>query len=492
MKRASEPENQNKAVKSEETAAPAKQANESLEAEMGEFEDPYGDDFESEDEVFEAGETGNPDDIADVEGTTEDKPESRQRIYIPHRSAPLGSNETMEPDYSTYVMLHSFNVRWPSLSFGIVPDAAGSDRKKFPHQMYLVSGTQASQPKENEINMMKLSSLSKTLIKDESDDENSDDDEDDDGVDTDPVLESRDIPTNSTSNRVRVSPFASRTNEVLAANFAENGNVNLWDLTGAYQSLTRAGAQWSKKPLHTVTAHGSVEGYALDWSPLIQSGSLLSGDVEGKICWTTRHPQGWVTDPQPFMNPVKGHSIEDLQWSPVEKTVFASTGSDGHVRIWDTRQQKRQPALGVRASDVDVNVMSWNTRAPHLLATGHDDGQFSVWDLRTFTKGQPVANFGFHKQAITSIEWNPNDESVLALGSEDSTVSLWDLSVEADDEEVAEQRRQAQGDLEGIPSQLLFLHWQPNAKEVHWHPQISGAVVSTGSDGFSVWKSISV
>lgn len=490
MKRASELEPPTKASKVSEGNASAQPASDALEtSEMGEFEDPYGDDFESEDDVFEAGENGDPEDVEDVEGTKKES-STRQRVYIPHRSAPLGPNEKMEPDYSTYVMLHNFSVRWPSLSFDVIPDSHGSDRRKLPHQMYVVSGTQAGKPKENEVNVLKLSSLTKTLVRDDSSDEESEDD--DDGMDSDPILESRDIPTNSTTNRTRVSPFASRTAEVLAANMAENGNVNIWDLTGAYQSLLKAGAQWNKKPLYTIKSHGSTEGYALDWSPLIQSGSLLTGDIEGNIYWTTRQTKGWTTDPRPFKNPTSGHSIEDIQWSPVEKTVFASCGSDGHVHIWDTRQPERKPALSVRASNVDVNVLSWNRKAPHLLATGHDDGSFAVWDLRTFTSGKPVAQFDFHKQAITSIEWNPNDESVLVVGSEDSTVSIWDLSVEADDEEVAEQHREAGGDLDDIPSQLLFLHWQPNVKEVHWHPQIPGAVVSTGSDGIAVWKSISV
>lgn len=500
MKRSSEPQNPSKASKISEVTSPSKIEEQPAvnEAEMGEFEDPYGDEFESEDEVFEAGETGNPEDLDDVEGTKtvqqnpaeeEEVTTTGSRVYIPHRSTPLGPNEKMEPDYSTYVMLHSFNVKWPSMSFDILPDGHGSDRRKFPHQMYLATGTQAAKPKENDINVIKLSSLSKTLINDDSDEDNSDDD--DEGVDADPVLESRDITTNSTTNRFRVSPFAAKTNEYLGASMAENGDVYIWDLTGAYQSLVKAGAQWSKKPIHTIKNHGSAEGYAIDWSPLIQNGSLLTGDIDGKIYWTSRTPQGWTTNPQAYVNPVKGASVEDLQWSPAEKNVFASCGSDGFVRIWDTRQSSK-PALNAKASSVDINVMSWNKKAGHLLATGHDDGAFAVWDLRTITKGSPVAQFDFHKQPITSIEWNHSDESVLALGSEDSTVSLWDLSVEADDEEVMAQHRDANGDLDGIPPQLLFLHWQPNVKEVHWHPQIPGALISTGSDGFSVWKSISM
>lgn len=491
--------------------APKAGAGEEYDAEMGEFEDPYGDDFESEEEIFEAGDDVENEEDPDakleaigeeaemeedgVDSTTTTKQsKTTPGVFLPNRGT-LGPDEVMEADPTTYHMLHSINVQWPCLSFDILEDNLGSERQGYPQTAYIVTGTQAKRAKDNEIMVMKFSSLSKTLVRDDSESESDDDDVDDE---SDPVLETKSLPTRETTNRIRVSPHARQTGEYLTASMSEGGDVYVWDVTPHFKSFDTPGTVISKqmnRPVHTISVHGNVEGYAVDWSPAIPTGALLTGDISGRIHLTTRTQSGWTTDRTPFEG-TQG-SVEEIQWSAVERSVFASGGSDGMIRIWDTRKKKHQPALSVKATDTDINVMSWNKKADYsyLLASGHDDGSWGVWDLRSFkasTVPSPVASFAFHRKPITSVEFHPSDASVVAVASEDSFVTLWDLSVEADDEEIRAQNRDANGELDEVPSQLLFAHWQRNAKEVHWHPQVPGMLISTGSDGFSLFKTISV
>lgn len=103
----------------------------------------------------------------------------------------------------------------------------------------------------------------------------------------------------------------------------------------------------------------------------------------------------------------------------------------------------------------------------------------------------PVASFGWHRAPVTSIEWHPIEDSIFAASGADDQVTLWDLAVEQDDDEMTDSA----GGLgeQGVPSQLLFVHQgQKDVKEVHWHPQIPGAVISTALDGFNIFKTISV
>ncbi|KAJ1832579.1 Ribosome assembly protein rrb1, partial [Coemansia sp. RSA 2708] len=92
--------------------------------------------------------------------------------------------------------------------------------------------------------------------------------------------------------------------------------------------------------------------------------------------------------------------------------------------------------------------------------------------------------------------WCPTDESVLAVSGADDQLTLWDLAVELDAEEEARHRDAmvgADGAKREVPPQLLFIHQgQSQIKELHWHPQIPGALASTAASGFNIFKTISV
>ncbi|KAK4173745.1 putative ribosome assembly protein [Triangularia setosa] len=458
--------------------------------EMGEFEDEFEDEFESEDEIIEAGVDGRPDAEREAEeGAMElDNP---QGTFIVGRTK-LEPGQTLSPDPTTYRMLHNLSTPWPCLSFDIIRDSLGDSRNVYPMTMYTVAGTQAENSKssDNSLMVMKLSALSKMQG---GDDDDSSDDEDED-EDSDPLLEHKSIPLSSTTNRIRAhqapATGASQTPTTLTATMTESTNVYIHDITPHLASFDTPGTiitPQQNKPLCTIRAHKS-EGYAVDWSTLHPQGKLLTGDNDGLIYVTTRTDGGgFVTDNRPFA----GHtsSVEELQWSPSEASVFASASSDGTIRVWDVRSKARKPALSMQVSNVDVNVMSWSKQTTHLLASGDDAGVWGVWDLRQWKsdgKPSPIASFDYHKEQITSVEWHPIDDSIVAVSAGDNTVTIWDLAVELDDEESKDT-----GGVADVPPQLLFVHYQNLAKEVHWHPQIPGVLSATGEE-FSVFRTISV
>ncbi|KAF3908946.1 Coronin-1A [Orbilia brochopaga] len=455
---------------------------------VGEFEDPYEDEMDSDGDVVEAETESEMEEDEDDEAMDVDT--EAYRISRPQE--PLGKDEVLEPDPSAFHMLHNMGTKWPCLSFDIISDDLGDNRQTYPATVYLVTGTQASKPKDNEITVMKLSGLSR-MKQDPEDSDEEESDSDDDDNDDDPILESRHIPLSTTTNRIRTSSTPSSR---LAASMLESGHVNIYNISPHFTSLSSPGhtiPASANTPLASLSMH-RTEGYAIDWSPLSPCTKLLTGDNAGKIYHTTATDGGKFTvDGAAFT----GHtsSVEEIQWSPAERTVFASASADGTVKIWDIRQRNRRHVLSIDISSADVNVASWNPTTQHLLATGADDGVWAVWDLRAFSASSPsvtpVASFTWHQHPITSVEWNPNDDTVVAVGSADGTVTLWNLAVEEDSEETDVYNAAVKG-VGDAPDQLMFEHYCEGVKEVHWMRQMPGVVVATGEKGFSVFKTISV
>lgn len=435
---------------------------------------------------------------------------------------PLEDGEELTYDPTAYECLHRFRFAWPCLSFDIARDALGQREKtQFPYECTVVAGTQANDPNENALYIARLSNVSqgKHGPKREKKDKKADDGENEDmEMDSDPDSDSdsedeSDQPYFSAVgvhhrggiNRVRC---IKQEGACVVATWGDTGHVQVWDLSSHMKLLSeeKIGPRTQKNkvkqvhqtPLHIVSQH-PAEGYAMAWSGGHHGKfSLLTGDCKGQIL-LTRHDGtlvNWSTDREPFA----GHadSVEDLQWSPGEETVFASCSVDKTVKIWDTRQRQK-PGLSFHAHDADVNVISWNPLTTCMIASGGDDGTLRIWDMRFISNGKYVANFDYCKKAITSLEWSPWEGSMIATTSADNQICFWDLSVERDaDEEmdvVAAARAEegaAGADVDipaDIPPQLLFVHQgQENIKEVHWHEQIKGACVSTAYDGFNLFS----
>ncbi|THH33417.1 hypothetical protein EUX98_g767 [Antrodiella citrinella] len=480
---------------------------------MGEFEDGWEDEFESDEEVVE-GENADNEEMEVDEDVLPPIEESDEKPPVPQTFIPgvheLAEGEVLEADDSVYLMRHGLNVNWPCLSFDVLRDNMGDQRQRFPATAYIVSGTQADVAKNNEITVYKMSSLHKTQRN--SDDSDSDDDEDDDALDEDPILEYRSIPHLGGVNRVRAQPLPSSqplpsvSQPYFVASWSETGKVHVWDVRPLIEALDVPGYTIDKSrtntPAFTVNSHGRAEGFAMDWASSGDANPtslrLLTGDIHAKIFLTTTTPSGFNALSTPFLSHTS--SVEDLQWSPSEAMVFASCSADQSIQIWDVRSKSRKSVAGIdHAHESDVNVISWNRSTSYLLLSGGDEGGIKAWDLRNVKKRgatgpgpSPVAAFNWHRAPITSIEWHPTEDSIFAASGADDQVTLWDLAVEQDDEEAGAMDETPEGGRD-VPPQLLFVHQgQKDVKEVHWHPQFPGAVISTALDGFNVFKTISV
>ncbi|XP_047454055.1 glutamate-rich WD repeat-containing protein 1 [Mugil cephalus] len=444
---------------------------------------------EERDEMEEMDEAGSDDDEGEEMDEEGEGGERETKVYVPGME-PLQPGEELEMDRSAYRMYHECQTGAPCLSFDILRDGDGDGREQFPLSMLICAGTQADTALKNRLLVMRMYNLHGTEKEkegEESSDEESDDEEEED-EEKKPQMELAMMPHYGGINRVRVTQCGDLS---LAAVWSEKGQVEIFDLRPQLEAVHSSAVmaafikeQKEATALFSFSGH-MTEGFAIDWSPKVP-GRLVSGDCKKNIhVWEPREGgTSWQIDQRPFSSHTK--SVEDLQWSPTEATVFASCSVDQSIRIWDIRAPPNSMLSADGAHSSDINVISWNRSEPFLLSGG-DDGLLKVWDLRQFKAGRPVANFKQHSAPITSVEWSPADSSVFAASGADDVVSQWDLSVESCD-----VGARVEG-LKDLPPQLLFLHQgQSEIKEVHWHPQIPGVMVSTALSGFNVFRTISV
>ena len=430
-------------------------------------------DFDDDDQFLS--ETDSENDM----DTNDDEKKSEKRVYLPTQG--LENDEQLIHDETSYIMYHQAQTGAPCLSFDVIPNDVTDT---YPASFSVVAGTQSETSKANHIIVMKMSNLHKT--KEHRSNENNDGDSSDEDEGCKPEMDTAMNIHHGGVNRIRCTKHNDIT---LAASWSEHCAVHIWDLRSqmaalespqAMESYLKDKKQRTSPPLFTFTGH-MTEGFSLDWSPTM-AGQLLTGDCKNNIhLWKPQGGGSWHVDQRSF----SGHegSVEDIQWSPNEKTVFASCSVDTTIRIWDTRAAPSKACmLKAVAHESDVNVISWNKHEPFLVSGG-DDGLIKVWDLRQFDKGEAIAKFKHHTEPITSVEWHPTDSSVFCASGADNQITQWDLGVEPDGD----------SDLKDVPPQLLFIHQgQTDIKELHWHPVLSGIVMSTAVDGFNIFKTISV
>ncbi|KAF5904476.1 glutamate-rich WD repeat-containing protein 1-like, partial [Clarias magur] len=337
-----------------------------------------------EDEEVEEMEASDSDeDEMEEEGQGEDG--GQTKVYVPGVEQ-LQPGEELEMDRSAYRMYHECQTGAPCLSFDVLHDAEGEGREIFPMSMLLCSGTQADTALSNRLIVMRMHNLYGTEKENEEEEESSDEsDEDEDDVEKKPQMELAMMPHYGGINRVRVTQNGEQS---LAAVWCEKGQVEIFDLRAQLEAVhsSTAMAAFIKQnkeatPMFSFSGH-MTEGFAIDWSPKVP-GRLVSGDCKKNIhVWEPREGgTSWQIDQRPFSSHTK--SVEDLQWSPNEATVFASCSVDQSIRVWDIRAPPKSMLSANEAHSSDVNVISWNRTEPFLLSGG-DDGLLKVWDLRQF------------------------------------------------------------------------------------------------------------
>jgi WD40 repeat protein len=115
-------------------------------------------------------------------------------------------------------------------------------------------------------------------------------------------------------------------------------------------------------------------------------------------------------------------NITAVKFNKTETSVFASTGSDNSLILYDIRTNS--PTQKIKTS-MRNNAITWNPMEAYIFATANEDQNSYLWDMRYLDKSLNV--FKGHINAVMDIDFSPTGKE-LVTGSYDKTLRIFETN----------------------------------------------------------------
>lgn len=112
-------------------------------------------------------------------------------------------------------------------------------------------------------------------------------------------------------------------------------------------------------------------------------------------------------------------NINSVKFNRTETNVLASCGSDNSIVLYDIRTNS--PVQKV-VTALRANAISWNPMEAYHFASGHEDHNAYLWDMRDLSKSLNI--YKDHVSAITDLDFSPTGQE-LVTGSYDKTIRIY-------------------------------------------------------------------
>ncbi|RHY53202.1 hypothetical protein DYB38_008566 [Aphanomyces astaci] len=193
----------------------------------------------------------------------------------------------------------------------------------------------------------------------------------------------------------------------MLASASADASVKIWDVT-------------TQQCMHTMTHH-TDKVQSVKWNP-VESTILASASFDRSLV---------VLDgraPQAFSKFALSADVESMVWHPHSPSTLVASTEDGIVVAYDVRKgSSAAPLYRFQAHDTAVSAISFSHALPGLFATAGTDKHVKIWDLEGSTP-QCIASKDMQVGELLTLQFYRDSPFLLGAGGTGGVLALWDTS----------------------------------------------------------------
>ena len=149
--------------------------------------------------------------------------------------------------------------------------------------------------------------------------------------------------------------------------------------------------------------------------------------------------------------------VYDISLGP-DEFIFMSTGADGSVRLFDSRQANSSSIIFETRDESAMTRLKWNLVNPNFILTVIvDKNEIYILDQRKLNA--PYGILKVHTNVVNKAIWAPQSNSNLISVSDDKSALLWDIYCDSEKPEEYIMKYEAENEIENVAWGEITQNW---------------------------------
>eukprot|EP01012_Entosiphon_sulcatum_P007128 TRINITY_DN1354_c0_g1_i1.p1 TRINITY_DN1354_c0_g1~~TRINITY_DN1354_c0_g1_i1.p1 ORF type:complete len:434 (-),score=85.61 TRINITY_DN1354_c0_g1_i1:40-1341(-) len=120
---------------------------------------------------------------------------------------------------------------------------------------------------------------------------------------------------------------------------------------------------------------------------------------------------------------------ESAEWHPFNPSLFYVSTGNGEIALYEVRKHAT-PLWKFHAHEKACSGLAIHPTVDGLIATGGQDQEVALWDIRQPDQPKPIARKNFKMGDVLAVHWNRDDPTLLGASGSKGKVLVWTVTEE--------------------------------------------------------------